>query len=413
MASAVFHVETASSAGAPRLLQDTCPSPASLEAAPEERPIRLMILAVGLEIGGTEGQIVELASRLNRTRFDVVVCVLKGDGVLARALRQRGVRVILLNGCGKGDIRVLFRLWRVIQQERPHVIHAFLFFANLAARVLGKMLKVPVLLSSYRGPGEWNGWVRIVADRLTVQWSSAVTCCSDAVRWSAMFLIGGPHERYQTIHNGVDCERFAGGMPLGRAEVGLRDGLPVIGTVCRLDGQVKGLPFLLEAVAQLNCASGSLPCQMLIVGDGPAHAELRGLSVKLGIAEQVVFMGARCDVERLLPLMDIFVLPSLAEGFGIAIVEAMAAARPVVATAVGGIPEIVVDGDTGLLVPPGDSVALAAAIERLLRDPAYARSLGERGRLRARQKFSIESAVRKHEELYEALLANAQQNRKG
>jgi glycosyltransferase involved in cell wall biosynthesis len=124
----------------------------------------------------------------------------------------------------------------------------------------------------------------------------------------------------------------------------------------------------------------------------------------MGLAPWVVFAGMRRDIPSLLPLMDLFVLPSLYEGFGIAILEAMAAGRPVVATAVGGIPEVVVHGETGLLVPPGDPVALADALHELLAHPERARALGARGRERAREKFRIESIVRQHEALYEACL---------
>jgi len=109
--------------------------------------IKLIMLAVGLGVGGTEGQILEIASRLDRERFDVTVCALKGNDVIARELRARGVRVVTLNGSGKWDIRVLYRLFRFIHKERPDVIHSFIFFANLAARVVGKILRVPLLIS--------------------------------------------------------------------------------------------------------------------------------------------------------------------------------------------------------------------------------------------------------------------------
>ncbi len=374
---------------------------------PECRPktIKLMLLAVGLRVGGTEGQLLEIASRLDRHRFDVTVCVLKGHDVITRELGERGVRVIALGGKGKWDVRVLSRLWRAIRQEQPEVIHAFLFFANLASRVLGRFLRVPVLISSYRGVDVETGWLYQLIDRWTARWARAMTCCSEAVRRSVIPRIGGDNGKYVTIHNGVDLERFTGSAPLTRAELGLREGIPVIGTVCRLDEPVKGLTVLLEATARLTRQAEGPGCQLLIVGEGPADHLLHERVGKLEMAERVVFAGMRRDIERLLPVLDVFVLPSLTEGFGIAIVEAMAAGRPVVATQVGGIPEVVVHLDTGLLVPPGDADALAAAIEAILRDPNRARALGARGQRRAREKFSIELTVKRHEELYETLVA--------
>ena len=308
-------------------------------------------------------------------------------------------------GKGKWDVRVLSRLWRAIRQEQPEVIHAFLFFANLASRVLGRFLRVPILISSYRGVDVETGWLYQLIDRWTARWARAMTCCSEAVRRSVIPRIGGDNGKYVTIHNGVDLERFTGSAPLTRAELGLREGIPVIGTVCRLDEPVKGLAVLLEATARLTRQADGPGCQLLIVGEGPADHLLHELVGKLEMAERVVFAGMRRDIERLLPVLDVFVLPSLSEGFGIAIVEAMAAGRPVVATQVGGIPEVVVHLDTGLLVPPGDADALAAAIEAILRDPNRARALGARGQRRAREKFSIELTVKRHEELYETLVA--------
>jgi len=364
--------------------------------------IKLIMLAVGLGVGGTEGQILEVASRLDRERFDVTVCALKGDDVIARELRARGVRVVTLNGSGKWDIRVLYRLFRFIHKERPDVIHSFIFFANLAARVVGKILRVPLLISSYRGIDGEMKWPRLVANRWTAAWANVTTCCSETVRRSALSRIGGDPARYITIQNGVDIGRFSHGGQLKKQDLGLRDGLPIIGTVCRLYEPTKGLRVLLQAAAAMIRRSPSPRCQLLIVGEGPSLKPLQDLSAGLGIAPWVVFAGMRRDVSEILPLYDLFVLPSLSEGFGIAIVEAMAAGRPVVATAVGGIPEVVIHGETGLLVPPGDPFALAAAIDHLLSFPEQTRALGVRGQERVRDLFSIESAVRRHEELYQA-----------
>src|SRR3989338_7498561 len=142
-----------------------------------------------------------------------------------------------------------------------------------------------------------------------------------------------------------------------------------------------------RALADRAGRDGIPPWQWLLVGDGPARDRLRSLAEELGLPGQVMFAGMRDDVASVLPMMDIFVCPSLYEGFGIAIVEAMAAGRPVVASAVGGIPEIVVHEDTGLLVPPGDAAALADALATLLNHPEQARAMGARGLARAREKF--------------------------
>lgn len=369
-----------------------------------ERTHKLMLLAVGLGVGGTESHVLELASRLDRARFDVTVCALKGEGVIAAELRNRGVRVVTLGGRGKLDARVLLRLWRLVRRERPDIIHAFLFWANLAGRVVGRLLQVPVRLSSYHDVEVRRIWHRAIPDSLTLSWTHSLICCSDAVRRSVRSHLGGEAQKYLAIPFGIDIGLYERAASVKRRELGLREDLAVLGTVCRLIEPKKGLAVLLQAVAQLKEQAGTPGFQLLIVGEGPAYGGLRALSERLGIAPWVVFAGLRRDIPGLLPLMDLFVLPSLYEGFGIAILEAMAAGRPVVATAVGGIPEVVVHGETGLLVPPGDPVSLADALRELLAHPERARVLGARGRERAREKFRIESIVRQHETLYEACL---------
>ena len=363
----------------------------------------MLLLTVGLTVGGTEGQLLELASRLDGRRFNVLVCGLKGEGLVARAMRERGIRVEVLNGRGTWDLRVLSRLFRLIRRERPEVLHAFLGLANLAASLVGRLLGVPVIIWSYRDVEVWKSKAHWLVERTAVRWADAVTCCSDAVRQFVLAHMNGQASKFLTIHNGVDLESFRRSRVAGRAELKLREGGFVIGTVSRLDEPKKGLTVMLRALADLAGRDGIPPWQWLLVGDGPARDRLRSLASELGLSGQVVFAGMRHDVASVLPMMDIFVCPSLYEGFGIAIVEAMAAGRPVVASAVGGIPEIVVHEDTGLLVPPGDAAALAGALATLLNHPEQARAMGARGLARAREKFSIDTAVQQHQQLYESL----------
>ncbi len=368
------------------------------------RRITLVLLTVGLGVGGTERHVVELASRLDGHAFDVTVCSLKPGGRLAEELRSRGVRVVTFGGTSKLDARVLFRLWRFLRRERPQVIQAFLIFANVAARIVGRLCKGVRIISSYHDEMVDEGWLIRMVDRLTVKWTDAIVCCSEAVRRSVSSRIGGESDQYSTIYFGVDTVKFSGAAAVTRAEAGLREAHPVVGTVCRLVEPKKGLSVLLDAVACMKRRSLTPECQLLIIGDGPARESLQAMSKDLNIAGSVVFAGMRHDVHRLLPLLSVFVLPSLYEGFGIAILEAMAAGVPVVATRVGGIPEFVIHEDTGLLVTPGDPEELAAAIHMLLASPEQAEGMGRRARAHVRKKFHIDSIVRQHERLYEACL---------
>jgi glycosyltransferase involved in cell wall biosynthesis len=218
--------------------------------------------------------------------------------------------------------------------------------------------------------------------------------------------LGGESGKLLTIHNGVDVARFAVRKGVSRAELGLREDLPIVGTVCRLVEPKKGLAVLVKALARLNNRAEARPCQALIVGEGPAERPLRALCDALDVTPWVVFAGLRRDVPRILSSLDVFVLPSRYEGFGIAIVEAMAAGLPVIASKIGGIPEIVIHGETGLLVPPDDPGALADALRELTANPERAKAMGQRGRQRAKALFSVEAMVKQHEDLYEQLLTS-------
>jgi glycosyltransferase involved in cell wall biosynthesis len=370
-------------------------------------PPKLILLTVGLGVGGTETHVLELASRIDRTRFDVTVCSLKSGGGLVDELRTRGVRFVSLEGAGKFDARVLLRLWKLLRKERPDIVQAFLFWANIAARLMGRASGEFPVISSYHDEVVSEGWVERSIDRLTLKWSHTIVCCSEAVRRSVSSRIGGDAARYAVIPFGVDMRLFSTNNVATRRELGLKENGPIIGTVCRLVEPKKGLSVLLEAMADLKRFGGTPGCQLLIVGDGPARVMLQELCERLEIAPWVVFSGIRRDIPRVLPVMQAFVLPSLYEGFGISILEAMAVGRPVIATSVGGIPEFVTHDVTGLLVEPGNVTALSGAIKNVLVNSEHARQMGLRGQEHVRRKYGIASVVWQHEQVYEACLAHA------
>lgn len=370
-------------------------------------PRKLILLTVGLGVGGTETHVLELASRIDRTKFDVTVCSMKAGGDLVKELRTRGVRVVSLEGTGKLDARVLFRFWKLLREEQPDVIQAFLFWANIAARLLGRIVGAFPVISSYHDEVVSEGWLVRTIDRLTLKWSHTIVCCSEAVRRSVSSRIGGDTAQYAVIPFGIDMRQFNTDHIATRRELGLKEGGPVIGTVCRLVEPKKGLSVLLAAMADLKRLGGTPGCQLLIVGDGPARAMLQELCERLEIAPWVVFSGIRRDIPRVLPVMQAFVMPSLYEGFGISILEAMAVGRPVIAASVGGIPEFVTHDVTGLLVEPGNVTALVDAIKKVLENPEFARQMGIKGQAHVREKYGIAMVVQQHEQVYETCLAHA------
>jgi glycosyltransferase involved in cell wall biosynthesis len=209
--------------------------------------------------------------------------------------------------------------------------------------------------------------------------------------------------RIRTIPNGIDLSRFVPGRSnLRRAGFSIPETHRVLGVIGMFD-PVKGHVFLLRAIKRLlESGTGDLTC--LVVGAGRQEAELKAFVDQAGINGQVRFLGYRRDVPDLLGLMDLLVIPSLRESFGLVAIEAMAMKVPVIASRIGGLEEIVEHGKTGMLVPPGDPAALAAAIRELADNPATRRRMGEAGRRRAVESFGIETTVRKTEELYLEIL---------
>jgi glycosyltransferase involved in cell wall biosynthesis len=227
-----------------------------------------------------------------------------------------------------------------------------------------------------------------------------VTAVSEAVAGTVV-AFGVPRERITVIPNGVDMARFDGA-GADRGALGAANGEPVVGSVGCLAAR-KDYATLLDALARM--AARGRRFHAALVGDGPERAALERQAGALGIGDRVTFLGERPDIERLLPAMDVFVLSSREEGIPNALLEAMAAGRPSVATAVGGTPEVLEDGVTGWLVPPSDPQALSVAIEQTLADPEEAARRGAAARRAMLEHRSIDTMVRRHEEFYRRAVA--------
>jgi glycosyltransferase involved in cell wall biosynthesis len=213
--------------------------------------------------------------------------------------------------------------------------------------------------------------------------------------------LGWPAEKIEVVHNAVDVDRFdeLSAPPGLRDEIGAGGERPMVVTIGRLDEQ-KGYPVLLEAAARLPEAI------FVIAGEGPERPGLEALADRLDVRDRVRFLGHRTDVPQLLAAGDVFALPSLHEGTSLAVLEAMAARRPVVGTAIGGTEELIDDGESGLLVPPGDADALAAALGRLLADAGLRDSLAARGRERVESDFTRRAMADRVTAIYDSLFAD-------
>lgn len=347
--------------------------------------MRVVHLVIGGDVAG--GQIVALRlARAARERGHEVSFVSPTDGAFVELARGEGFAVTILPLGGSLDVRALMRLTRAIR--RADVLHTHAHFSlNVLGRLAGRLSGARVvahmhIANAFRG--DWGRFVQVVLDNATARLCHAIVAVSDATRES-LVRQGYPGRRVVTIHNGIE--------PAAPVEaVRLADG-PIVLEVARL-AEVKGQKSLIRALAHLDATA-------VLVGrdleaDGRYEQELR----RDAADARVVFAGYRDDVPALLAGCDVFCLPSSMEGLPLVVLEAMAHGKPVVATRVGGTPELVADGETGLLVEPGDEDALAGALGELLRDPERARHMGEAGRARVRAEFDADALTARVLSLY-------------
>jgi len=301
------------------------------------------------------------------------------------------------------------RLARVISRVRPDVLHLHGASIGVVGSVVGRLARVPAIVyTEHLEHAQHAGWLRRGRERtaglphLTVFVSHR--SYQEAVETGPLKSIA---ERSSVIHNGIDLSPYD--VPddeLRRAqirdELGIPPGTSAIGCVGLL-WRAKGQEYLLRAAEQIR--RRGRPVIVILVGSGADEPMLRKLTTELATVEAVRFAGWRGDVPRVLGALDIYVQPSVSEGFGLAVVEAAAAELPIVASKVGGIPEIIEDGRDGLLVPPGDPTALAAAIQELIDDPVRAQALAAKARRTAFERFSAEAMAAAYMELYEQLVS--------
>jgi len=368
------------------------------------RPTKILYLITDLKLGGAQTVLLHILGHLDKNRFQPsVACLFGGDLPVGDNLRSMGITVTDLGMTNWWRLDSLWRLYRLLRREAPIILHSSLFHANLAARLVGRLARTPVIIT-WRQNISLGSPIRESINRLTGWMDDHVVAVSGLTRLAELKLAGRPKNKVSVIYNCIDTDRFKPRENNVRAQMRTSLNLPheafVCGWVGRLHPQ-KGIPVLLNA---FDPVLAKIPeAKLVLIGEGELSNDLKTQAQSLGLSRSVLFTGARTDIPDALAAMDIFILPSNWEGLPLALLEAMSAGLPTVAARVGGIPEVVIEGQTGLLVPPEDPQALTAAIVRLGQDKNMRHRMGQAGRKRVIEHFSAGPITKSLEALYENL----------
>lgn len=370
---------------------------------------RLMLVTSNFG-GGTGRHLVRLLDHLDRNRWQIEILCQgakeldppQGVMVLERGPRHR------LDRLPFAQLRGLWELQHRIRARRPDVVHAYFFWPIVYGRLLKRMGLIRHLVENREDQGFNLGFWNYRFLRATAAVPDRVICVSEAVRRVAVEREGLAEERTVVIHNGV--EPPARDVPAVereevRRELGLSPEEPLVGLVANLNRAVKGVAHFVEAVPLVLARVPE--ARFVILGDGPAAPALRRRVRDLGVEGRVTFAGFRSDIERFYSAMDVSVLTSLSEGLSMTLLESMSFGLPVVATRVGGNPELVRDGETGFLVPPADPPAFARRVVELLRDRRLRERMGRAGREVVGARFTLSGTAAAYERVYEEVSGRA------
>jgi glycosyltransferase involved in cell wall biosynthesis len=366
--------------------------------------------------GGTERQAVQLARLLHESgRYRIHVACLDAEGVLREEIDSLKLWEIpeyrLTSFYNRNMMRQVRRFARLLRKREIDIVQTHDFYTNIFGMFGAALARTPVRIAARRETNGVRTRAQKMAERTAYKLADIVIANAEAVR-RQLVAEGVPEEKTTTVYNGLDMQRVTPRADLNRDDVLAKFNVPggdarrFVTIVANQRLAVKDHPTFLRAAQRVRAEVPG--ASFLLAGEGELNGSLRALAAQLGLEENAFFLGRCQDVAELLAISDVCVLSSKAEGFSNSILEYMAAARPVVATDVGGAREAIIENETGYLIQTGDYKALAARIIALLRDPPRARQMGERGRRIVEQKFSCEAQLNRTESIYGQLLTAKQ-----
>ncbi len=388
--------------------------------------IKVIHIITRLDKGGSAENTLLTAEGLDKKLYDVLL--VKGlsiesgmteDEAVAveksiRAAEREGVRILTVPGLMRkiapfSDFKAFIELIKILRHERPHIVHTHTSKAGILGRWAAFFAGVPIIIHTPHGHVFWGYFGRfktslyVILEKIAAFITDKIIALTEQEKNDHLLFRIAPMDKFSIVHSGIKLDGFSD-LPVDPEAIKRKLGIPgkglVIGTAGRF-AAVKGHRYLIEAAVSI--AEARPDTTFVFLGSGELLEELQNMAEKLGLKENVKFPGWRADVAEVMSVFDLFVLPSLNEGMGRVLVEAMALGKPVVASDVGGIPDLIIHGKNGYLVPPGDALSLSAAIGDLIEDPEKGRKMGENGKKRAVD-YSADAMVQKIDKLYRTVL---------
>lgn len=378
-------------------------SPSS-EKNQSSRAIDVAHLIGSLSVGGAERNLFYLAPYMAKSRFRYAILCLMRRGEFASEVEKMGITVVEFGYRRRNTVTTTLRLARFLRKNKVKILHTHLFLPGLIGRIAAWLAGTPVIITHEEGRTLWKKWYHKLFERVAIFKTDLRLAVSQDIAELRIKEEGTPPAKIRILPSGgVEPKIFdvPESVSAGkRSQLGLANQI-VVGTIGRLV-EAKGLDLLLEAASILKRLDSRV--KFVIVGDGPLEEDLRRQIKAKNLDGIVHLLGKRTDIPEILSVIDVYVITSRTEGTPVSLIEAMMAAKPVAATAVGGIPEIISDGVDGILVTPEDAQEIANAILRLIKDADLRRRLGDQARKKAIERYSTKTVIEQTEAIYAELL---------
>ena len=367
----------------------------------DSRKLIIVHLVTSLEVGGAQHNMLLGLPNLDPTRYKHILISIMDRMQMKQQFQQAGVEVHSLDLRKKTDVTAALRLRSLLNTIRPDILHTYLIHGNVLGRIVGRLTGVPTIIGSELTIGQ-AGRIGKLATKLTNPLTDAVEVNSETGGKSVIANLGVPEEKIEVILPGLDLDAFGqtDQRVQTRNDIGVDDNEHLVLYIGRLRA-VKGVEFGIRAVAKAFKQNPKM--KLALAGEGDQRKQLEALSAELGIENNVKFLGARKDLPNVLSACDSVIMPSLTEGFPRVAIEAMASSKPVIATNVGGVPEAIIDGQSGILVPSKDVEAMTDALISVSTNFELAKRLGVAARQRTEHRFAASNYVARLDEMYRRL----------